>query len=82
MNTYIISEAAKLINVETHVLRYWEDELDITILRNEMGHRCYRDSDIDLLKKIKNLKDLGIHLNALKRIMFIYKRVKAKRTIL
>ena len=36
---YMISDAAKLIDVETHVLRYWEEELDIQIPRNEMGHR-------------------------------------------
>ena len=24
---YIISDAAKMVDVEAHVLRYWEDEL-------------------------------------------------------
>ena len=36
---YMISDAAALAGVETHVLRYWEEELDLTIPRNEMGHR-------------------------------------------
>ena len=35
---YMISDAAALAGVETHVLRYWEEELDLTIPRNEMGH--------------------------------------------
>ena len=25
---YMISDAARLVDVEAHVLRYWEDELD------------------------------------------------------
>ena len=25
---YLISEAAKLVQVESHVLRYWEEELE------------------------------------------------------
>ena len=38
---YMISDAAAMAGVETHVLRYWEEELDLTIPRNEMGHRYY-----------------------------------------
>ena len=30
---YMISEAAKRINMETHVLRHWEEELEIKIGR-------------------------------------------------
>ena len=43
---YMISDAAKKIDVEPHVLRYWEDEIGIEIPRNEMGHRYYRKEDI------------------------------------
>ena len=38
---YLISETAKLVQVEPHVLRYWEEELGLSIKRNEMGHRYY-----------------------------------------
>ena len=48
--TYYISEAAKLVQVETHVLRYWEEELQLPIKRNEMGHRYYTDQDIRQLQ--------------------------------
>ena len=30
---YMISEAAKHVGVESHVLRYWEEELDLPIGR-------------------------------------------------
>ena len=36
---YMISDAAALAGVETHVLRYWEEELDLTIPRNENSKR-------------------------------------------
>ena len=29
--SYSISEAAAMVEVETHVLRYWEEELEIDI---------------------------------------------------
>lgn len=63
---YIISDASKLIEVESHVLRYWEEELGINIPRNEMGHRYYTDFYIDLFKKVKELKDSGFQLKAIK----------------
>ncbi len=66
---YIISDAAKMVDVESHVLRYWEDELDIVIPRNEMGHRYYTDFHINLLKNIKELKDCGYQLKAIKMLI-------------
>ncbi len=63
---YIISDAAKKVSVEPHVLRYWEEELDLKIPRNEMGHRYYRERDIEMLKMVKQLKDKGFQLRAIK----------------
>ena len=39
---FMISEAAKQVHVESHVLRYWEEELELVIGRTEMGHRYYK----------------------------------------
>lgn len=66
---YSISEAAALVTVETHVLRYWEEELDIDIRRNEMGHRCYGEKDVKILQRVKTLKDKGIQLKAIKDVV-------------
>ena len=41
---YMISDASKMLEVENHVLRYWEEELDLPIPRNELGHRYSRES--------------------------------------
>ena len=53
----MISDAAAAVNVETHVLRYWEDELGLLVPRNEMGHRYYTRENIQEFQKIKELKE-------------------------
>ncbi len=67
---YYISEAAKKVQVEAHVLRYWEDELQLGIKRNEMGHRCYSGEDIERLQQIKLLKEQGLQLKAIRTVLF------------
>ena len=66
---YYISEAAKKVQVESHVLRYWEEELELPIMRNEMGHRCYTEQNIRQLKEIKELKEQGLQLKAIRTIL-------------
>ena len=63
---YLISDASKKVDVESHVLRYWEEELEMNIPRNEMGHRYYTDFHIRLFKQIKELKEKGYPLKAIK----------------
>jgi len=66
---YMISEAAKRVNMETHVLRHWEDELGLEIGRTEMGHRFYTEEDIRLFNCIKELKEQGMLLKELKELI-------------
>ncbi len=66
---FMISDAAKLVDVESHVLRYWEEELEINIPRNEMGHRYYTENDINLLKKVKELKEQGYGLKIIRTLV-------------
>ena len=66
---YMISEAAKRVDVEAHVLRYWQKELALPINRNEMEQRYYKESDVELLKKVKQLKEQGFQLKAIKMIL-------------
>lgn len=69
--TYLlISEVAQLLKVESHVLRYWEDELGLKIKRNEFGHRCYTQKDIQFLIQVKEWKDKGYPLKAIKSFLF------------
>ena len=66
---YMISDAADMVHVETHVLRYWEEELELSIPRNEMGHRYYTRENIKEFQRIKDLKDQGYQLKAIRMIL-------------
>lgn len=63
---YMISEAARKVQVESHVLRYWEEELGLEIGRTDMGHRYYTEDDIQLFHCIQKLKNEGMLLRDLK----------------
>lgn len=66
---YMISDAANIVAVESHVLRYWEDELELTVPRNELGHRYYTQENVDQFLRIKQLKEEGYQLKAIKIIL-------------
>ena len=65
----LISDAAKKVEVETHVLRYWEEELKLPIKRNEQGHRYYTEEDVERFKQIKKLKEQGLQLKAINNVL-------------
>lgn len=66
METLTISDAAKKLKVETHVLRYWEEELGLIIKRNDLGHRYYDERDIKIFEEIQELKQKGLMLKDIK----------------
>ncbi|MCI5936988.1 MAG: helix-turn-helix domain-containing protein [Eubacterium sp.] len=57
-----ISDAAKELQVEAHVLRYWEEELSLPIPRNSMGHRVYGSEEIQRFRQIIAWKKEGYSL--------------------
>ena len=53
---YSISEVSKITSLKQYVLRYWETEFpNLKPKKNSAGNRSYRQSDIDLINKIKYL---------------------------
>lgn len=51
-----ISEAAEELDVQQHVLRFWETRFtQIKPMKRAGGRRYYRPSDLELLKGIRNL---------------------------
>ncbi|MGN0354987.1 MAG: helix-turn-helix domain-containing protein [Muricoprocola sp.] len=66
---FMISDAAKMVAVEAHVLRFWEEELELTIGRTEQGHRYYTRENLEVFQKIKELKEQGLQLKAIKVIL-------------
>lgn len=53
---YSIGEVSELTTVEPHVLRYWETIFkELTPRKNKAGNRTYREKDITLILKLKEL---------------------------
>ena len=59
------------------VLRYWEEELELPIQRTELGHRYYTEEDIQTFQNIKELKERGFQLKAIKVLLPELKKRKA-----
>ena len=66
---YKISEMTKKVRVEAHVLRYWEEELQLPIKRNSLGHRYYTEEDVERFLQIKQLKEKGIQLKGIRSML-------------
>ena len=53
---YSIGEVSKMVELQSYVLRYWETEFrQLAPPKNRAGNRTYRQKDIDLIFKIKDL---------------------------
>ena len=50
-----IGEAARLVGVEPHVLRYWESEFRLRPQRSATGQRMYRRKDVFRFLSIRRL---------------------------
>jgi DNA-binding transcriptional MerR regulator len=66
---YTVSEAVRLIGVESHVLRYWEEELRVPIERTSQGHRCYSPENVTLFQQVKVLRERGLQMKAIRAWM-------------
>ncbi len=66
---YTIKEAAKELGVEAHALRYWEEELGLTIERNAQGRRVYSEEDMQMFKDIMAWKEQGLQLKSIKEML-------------
>ena len=65
----MISDVANMMQVESHVLRYWEEELELDVPRNEMGHRYYTEENMQQFRQIKKWKEEGYQLKAIKMML-------------
>tara|TARA_X000001036_G_scaffold366446_1_gene351242 strand:- start:8223 stop:8558 length:336 start_codon:yes stop_codon:yes gene_type:complete len=53
---YSIGEVSNMVGLKSYVLRYWETEFkQLTPPKNRAGNRTYRQKDIDLIIRIKDL---------------------------
>ena len=56
---YTVRQAVEMTGVKSYVLRYWEEELELQIHRNELGHRYYTGYDIQLFQITASMTGFG-----------------------
>ncbi|WP_026582179.1 MerR family transcriptional regulator [Bacillus sp. J33] len=62
MKAYTIKEVSKMLNVPPGTLRQWEKDLNgiLLIPRSKQGARFYTDHEINLLEKVKQMRDKNL----------------------
>lgn len=72
---YSIGEVSKILDVEQHILRYWEKEFSLLkTKKNRAGNRVYSTEDLEFLKLIKNLlDDKNLSIKQANQLFEIYK---------
>ena len=56
MKTYSAADAARLLQVKIHVIRYWEKSIPlIQPVKDTQGRRFYSERDLQLLFRLKHL---------------------------
>ena len=73
---FVISVAARMIQVHTQTLRYYEREGLLEPARSRGNIRLYSQRDIDKLRRIKTLtEDLGLNLAGVQVVMRLMDRM-------
>jgi DNA-binding transcriptional MerR regulator len=53
---YSIGEVSRLLNIDQHVLRYWETEFkELNPRKRKNGKRMYREGDLETIRLIRRL---------------------------
>ena len=68
---YRIGEAARLLNLQTSVLRFWEGEFPmLQPVRTPKGQRLYSEQDMVLLRTIRSLlHEQGMTIEGARRVL-------------
>ncbi len=73
---YVISVAARMLDTQTHTLRYYERVGIIEPCRSQGNVRLYSDRDIALLQRVKSLvDDMGVNLPGVEVILHMMQRM-------
>ena len=68
---YRIGEAARALNLQTSVLRFWEGEFpELQPVRTPKGQRLYTERDMEILHKIRSLlHEQGMTIEGARRVL-------------
>lgn len=67
--TYTIAEASERLGLTYRSLHYYEDKLNLRINRDPSGNRFYSENDIAILERVVDLKQKGMTLDGIKKIL-------------
>lgn len=66
---YSITELSESLNVTDHALRFYEKEFNLSIPKDNRGRRYYTTELANVMYQIKNMRDEGLEIKAIKKIL-------------
>lgn len=66
---YTIKDISKMIDIKEPTIRKYENDFNLKIPRNEIGHRYYTESEVKVYQQIKAMKDKGAGTEIIKNIL-------------
>lgn len=64
-----VKDVAEMLETEAYVLRFYEKELNLDIRRNSKGHRVYTLEDVEMFRKVQEMREQGLQLKAIETIV-------------
>lgn len=66
---YSITELSEILHVTDHALRFYEKEFGFYVPKDSRGRRYYTSDLANLMFKIKTMRDDGLELKAIRKIL-------------
>jgi len=66
---YSITELSEALNITDHTLRFYEKEFSLNIPKDARGRRFYTTEYANLMYQIKGMRDQGLELKAIRKIL-------------
>ena len=69
--TYSITKLSEQLQITDHTLRFYEKEFQISVPKDQRGRRYYTYELAGLMYKIKCMREVGLEIKAIKKILEI-----------
>jgi len=66
---YSINDVARKLGISISTIRKYEQDYNLDIMRNESNNRVYTDKDIEVLRKIIELKKEGANIHLIRKLL-------------
>lgn len=66
---YTITELSQSLSITDHALRYYEKEFNMHVPKDKRGRRYYTPDLANIMYQIKNMRDEGLEIKAIKKIL-------------